>query len=169
MAPDDQPDIYLYDTKSGKKTQMTYFKGIDVGANFVDDGAKIVFVSSRLGYPNIYSKSIGDRKVQQMVYHNKNNSSCTTSGKYIVYSSKESSNEFGKGVFNLYLISTQSDSIRKLTANGKNMYPRFDESGDTISFIKYRGGKSSIGILRLNANRSFLFPLHIGKIQSIDW
>jgi len=169
MAPNDQPDVYLYDVNSGSKQRITSFSGIDVGGNFVDDGAKIVFISSRLGYPNVYAKSLGGGKVEQMVYHNKNNSSCTTHGKYIVYSSKESSNEFGRGTFNLYLISTQTDSIRKLTTSGKNMYPRFTDGGETVSFIKYQGGRSSIGILRLNANRSFLFPLHSGKIQSVDW
>jgi len=169
MAPGDQPDIYLYDVNSGSKKRITFYNGIDVGGSFVDDGAKIVFVSERLGYPNVYSKSINGRKVEQMIYHGKNNSSCTTHGKYIVYSSRETHNSFGDNVFNLYLISTQTDSIRKLTSSGKNMYPRFGNNGESISFIKYQGRQSSIGILRLNANRSFLFPLHGGKIQSIDW
>lgn len=169
MAPDDQPDVYLYDVNSGSKKRVTFYNGIDVGGNFVDDGAKIVFISERLGYPNVYSKSINGRKVEQMIYHGKNNSSCTTHGKYIVYSSRETHNSFGNNVFNLYLISTQTDSIRKLTNSGKNMYPRFGNSGESISFIKYQGQQSSIGILRLNANRSFLFPLNAGKIQSIDW
>lgn len=169
MAPDDQPDIYLYDVNSGSKKRVTFYNGVDVGGSFVDNGAKIVFISERLGYPNVYSKNINGRKVEQMIYHGKNNSSCTSHGKYIVYSSRETHNSFGHNVFNLYLISTQTDSIRKLTNSGKNMYPRFGNDGESISFIKYKGNQSSIGILRLNANRSFLFPLHTGKIQSIDW
>ena len=169
MAPDDQADIYLYDVNSGQKKRLTYFKGIDVGGNFVDDGANIVFISERLGYPNIFSKPLNGRKVSQMVYHGRNNSSCSTYGKYIVYSSRETNNPFGDNVFNLYLISTQTDSIRKLTQTGKNMYPRFGANGESIIFIKHMGKKSALGVLRLNANRSFLFPLNVGKIQSIDW
>ena len=169
MAPDDQPDIYLYDTASGSKRRLTRFNGIDVGGNFVDNGARIVFVSSRLGYPNIFSKPLNGGRVSQMVYHGKNNSSCSTYGKYIVYSSRETNRAFGDNVFNLYLISTQTDSIRKLTQSGKNMYPRFGPNGESVLFIKYMGNRSAIGVLRLNANRSFLFPLSIGKIQSIDW
>jgi len=169
MAPNDQPDIYLLDLNNGSKRRLTTFNGIDVGGNFVDNGARIVFVSSRLGYPNIFSKPLYGGRVSQMVYHGKNNSSCSTFGKYIVYSSRETNRAFGENIFNLYLISTQTDSIRKLTQTGKNMYPRFGPNGESIIFIKYMGNRSAIGVLRLNANRSFLFPLNVGKIQSIDW
>ncbi len=169
MAPNDQPDIYLFDVASGSKKRLTTYKGIDVSGNFVDNDENIVFVSERLGYPNIFQKSIGGGSVEQMIYHGKNNSSCSSFGKYIVYSSRESKNSFGKNIFNLYLISTQTDFIRKLTTNGKNMYPRFADDGETVIFIKYIGNKSALGVLRLNANKSFLFPLNAGKIQSIDW
>ena len=169
MAPDDQPDIYLYDVNSGSKRRLTSFKGIDVGGNFVDNGARVVFVSDRLGYPNIFSVSSSGGRVSQMVYHGRNNSSCSTFGKYIVYSSRETSSPYGENTFNLFLISTQTDSVRKLTASGKNLYPRFGDDGETVMFIKHRGGGTSLGVLRLNANRTFLFPLNVGKIQSMDW
>ncbi len=169
MAPNDQPDIYLLDLKSGSKKRLTTYKGIDVSGNFVDDEQKIVFISERLGYPNIFAKNINGGSVEQMVYHGKNNSSCSTSGKYIIYSSREGRNSFGKNTFNLYLISTQTDFIRKLTNGGKNLFPRFGEDAQTVLFIKYINSKSALGVLRLNANKSFLFPLKAGKIQSIDW
>ncbi len=169
MAPKDQPDIYLYDLSSGVKKRITSFRGIDVNGNFVDDDSGVVFVSDRLGYPNIFYKNLSGGKVKQMVFHGKNNSSCSTFGKYIVYSSRESMDRRGLGSFNLYLISTQTDYIRRLTQGGKNMFPRFASDGETVLFIKESGGQSNLGILRLNANKSFLFPLHGGKIQSLDW
>jgi len=169
MAPKDQPDIYLYDLNSGSKKRITKFRGIDVGGNFVDGDSAVIFVSDRLGYPNIFYKRIGGGKVEQMVFHGKNNSSCTTYDKYIVYSSRESISRGGRSTFNLYLISTQTDFIRKLTQGGKNMFPRFADDGETILYIKNSGGVSNLGILRLNENRSFLFPLREGRIQSIDW
>jgi len=169
MAPKDQPDIYLFDLTKGTRKRLTFYKGIDVSGNFVDHGKTLVFISERLGYPNIFAKPMSGGKVEQMVYHGKNNSSCSTFGKYIVYSSREGKSSFGRNTFNLYLISTQTDYIRKLTTNGKNLFPRFGEDGETILFIKYIGGKSALGVLRLNANKSFLFPLNAGRIQSIDW
>ena len=169
MAPHDQPDLYLYNTSSKQKTRLTSYSGIDVSGNFVDNDSGVVFISERLGYPNIFHKNISGGKVDQMVYHGKNNSSCTTHGKYIVYASRDKQSSFGKSTFNLYLISTQTDMIRKLTTNGKNMFPRFSSDGESLLFIKHMGKRSALGILRLNANRSFLFPLNVGKIQAIDW
>lgn len=170
MAPHDQADIFIYDLKFRQLERLTKYSGIDVNGNFIDNDKKIIFVSDRLGYPNIFSKKIGgDGSIEQMVYHGKNNNSVSAIDNYIVYSSRESNSEFGNNVFNLYLISTKTDYIRQLTASGKNLYPRFAKDKDTILFIKHFKNQSSLGVVRLNANKSFLFPLKVGKIQSIDW
>ncbi|MFK5880746.1 MAG: Tol-Pal system protein TolB [Sulfurospirillum sp.] len=169
MAPNDQADIYLYNLRYKQLDRITKYPGIDVNGNFIDNDKKIIFISDRLGYPNIFSKTIGSSGVEQMVYHGKNNNSVSALDNYIVYSSREKQSEFGGNVFNLYLISTKTDYIRQLTANGKNLYPRFAKDKDTILFIKHFKNQSSLGVIRLNANKSFLFPLKVGKIQSIDW
>ncbi len=169
MAPNDQADIYLYDLRYKQLERITKYSGIDVNGNFVDNDKKVIFISDRLGYPNIFSKTFGSSGIEQMVYHGKNNNSVSALDNYIVYSSREKRSEFGGNVFNLYLISTKTDYIRQLTANGKNLYPRFAQDKDTILFIKHFKNQSSLGVIRLNANKSFLFPLKVGKIQSIDW
>ena len=169
MAPNDQSDIYLYDTVNKKFTRVTTFSGIDVNGNFIDNDSRVVFVSDRLGYPNIFATSVDGGAVEQMVFHGKNNNSISTFKNYIVYSSRESVNEYAQKTFNLYLISTKSDYIRQLTAGGINTYPRFSSDGGSIIFIKNLDGSSAVGIIRANENRIFQFPLKIGKLQSIDW
>jgi TolB protein len=169
MAPNSQPDIYVYDLEKKYKTRITKFSGIDVGGSFVENDKKIVFVSDRLRTPNIFAKTIGQKGVERLVYHGKNNSQCTTHNNYIVYSSRESDNEFGRNAFNLYIISTESDFVRRLTTTGRNQFPKFSPDGDSILFIKHHKNKSYLGIIRLNYNKSFLFPLENGKFQSIDW
>jgi TolB protein len=104
-----------------------------------------------------------------LVYHSNNNSSATAFGNNIVYSSKDSSNELGDKSFNLYLISTKTDSLKRLTTSGVNQFPKFSTDGQTLLFIKTFGGTSSIGIIRLDYSKSFLFPLQGKRIQSIDW
>ncbi len=168
-SPQYQPDIYLYDTQSKSKVRLTNYRGIDVGAHFVEDDSKIVFVSDRLKYPNIFSKKIGSRGVQRMVFHGRNNSSVTSHKNFVVYTSRDRDNEFGTQTFNLYLMSTKSDFLKRLTSNGSNQFPKFSKDGESIIFIKNKGYKSSLGIIRLNYSKSFLFPLKSGKIQSIDW
>jgi TolB protein len=169
MAPNSQPDIYLYDIRENIKTRITKYKGIDVGGSFVENDTKVVFVSDRLKYPNIFAKKIGSKGIERLVYHGRNNSACSTYKNYIVYSSRETNNEFSRNSFNLYLISTTSDFIRRLTTTGLNQFPKFSSDGETILFIKRYKGKSYLNLTRLNYNKSFKFPLKSGKLQSIDW
>jgi len=168
MAPKGQPDIYMYNVKSKNLKRITKYGGIDVGAQFMDNKT-IVFVSDRLGNPNIFSKNLESSLVEQMVYYGKSNSACSSHGNYIVYKSRESSNAFDTNTFNLHLISTETDFIRRLTAVGVNEFPRFSIDGDAIIFIKNYKAQSSIGIIRLNHNKNYLFPLKYGKVQSMDW
>ena len=168
MARDGQPDIFTYNVKSKKYTKETSFKGIDVGGHFKGEDT-IVFISNRLGYPNVFSKKIGTKEVEQMVYYGKSNSACSAHGQYIVYKARESSNMFSQNSFNLHLISTETDFIRRLTATGINEFPEFSKDGDAILFIKNYKSQSSIGIIRLNHNKNYLFPLKYGKLQSMDW
>ena len=169
MAPDFQPDIYLYNLKNGTLKRLTTYKGIDVNGNFTQNDTKLVFVSDRLGYPNIFMKKIDGYGVQRLIYHGRNNSSCTTYKDYVAYSSRETNNAFGKNTFNIYLASTKSDFIRRLTANGVNIFPRFSNDGETLLYIKEFKNQSGLGVIRLKYNKSYIYPLYVGKIQSIDW
>lgn len=168
MAPSGQPDVFLYDVKTQGTKKLTNFGGIDVGGQFLGND-KVVFVSDRLGYPNIFSLSISSGAVEQMVYYGKSNSACSVHGKYIVYKARESSESFSGNTFNLHLASTDTDMVRRLTAVGVNEFPKFSGDGDAIIFVKNYQSQSSVGIIRINHNKNFLFPLQVGKIQSIDW
>jgi TolB protein len=168
MAPHGQPDIYLYDVGNKHLTRLTHFSGIDVNGQFLGDN-KIVFISNRLGYPNLFSKVIGSNAVNQMVFYGNSNTSCNVHGHYIAYKARETNNAFSTNTFNLHLMSTQTDFIRRLTATGVNEFPRFSQDGDAILFIKNYQHQSAVGIIRLSYNKNYLFPLKYGKIQSIDW
>lgn len=168
MAPSGQPDIYVYDVPSKKYMRVTDYDGIDVNGQFMRDG-RIVFVSNRLGYPNIFAKKPGESRLEQLVYYGKNNSACSAHNEYIVYKARETDSAFGPNTFNLHLISTKTDFIRRLTATGINEFPRFSQDGSAIIYIKNYKQQSAIGIIRLEQNKNFLFPLASGKIQSLDW
>jgi len=168
MAPKGQPDVYEYDVQNRKLQQLTKYSGIDVNAQYLADG-KIAFISNRFGYPNVFAKKIGSDAVEQMVYVGKSNSACSAHNNYIVYKARESSNAFSKNTFNLHLISTKTDFIRRLTVTGINEYPLFSRDGGTVLFVKKYKNQSSVGVIRLNQNKNYLFPLTGGDIQSIDW
>lgn len=162
LAPNGQPDIYWYDTMTKEKKRVTDYSGIDVNGQFMGNDT-IAFVSNRLGSPNIFSKKIESSAITQLVFEGKNNSSCSTYRNLLVYKTRD-----GKG-FDLHLISLNSNGVRVLTSSGENDYPRFSSDGEAVLHIKHEGSRSSLGIIRLGVNKSFSFPLHIGRIQSIDW
>lgn len=169
MAPNAQADIYELDLASHTKNRITTFNGIDVNGKYIDDESRIVFVSNRLGYANIFKKGIHSGAVSQVVYHGHNNNACDAHGDKIVYSSRESKNSFGSNAFNLYLTSSQGVDTRPLTTTGANQFPRFSPDGSIVLYIKQRGRSSSIGYINLQSHQSLLFPFSGRKIQSIDW
>lgn len=170
LAPTGDPDIFLYDIDTKDTTKLTHYKGIDVSGNFVDDDKAMVFVSDRLGYPNIFHKKLQpNAPIEQVVYHGKNNSSVSSFQNYVVYSSRETNNIFGTNTFNLYLIATNSDFIRRLTTNGINQLPRFSSDGGSIMFVKTIKNQSALGVIRLDYNKTFLFPFKGAQIQGFDW
>ncbi|UFS63326.1 Tol-Pal system protein TolB [Sulfurimonas sp. HSL-3221] len=168
MAPNGQPDIYLYDTVTKTAKRVTTYGGIDVNGQFMNDG-RVVFISNRLGYPNVFAKRPGEAKIEQLVFYGKDNSACSAHNEYVVYKSRETNDAFGPNTFNLHLISMKTDFIRRLTATGINEFPRFSDDGDAIIYIKNYKQQSAIGVIRLAQNKNFLFPLASGKIQSLDW
>lgn len=172
MAPNEQADIFLYDIPSAKLTKLTNYRGIDVSGNFIEDEKRVMFISDRLGYPNVFAISVegeANGSLEQMVFHGRNNNAANAFGEYIVYSSRETNEDFGRNTFNLYLVSTKSDFIRRLSANGINQLPRFSKDGETIMYVKHESNQSALGIIRLNYNKTLLFPLRGGIIQSMDW
>lgn len=168
MAPKGQPDIYEFDVATKTSKKLTHYSGIDVNAQYMGNES-IAFISNRLGYPNVFSKHISDRGAEPMVYVGKSNSACTAFGNYIIYKARESAKAFEKNTFNLHLISTKTDFIRRLTITGVNEHPLFSRDGGTVLFVKKYKNQNSIGVIRLAQNKSYIFPLKGGAIQSIDW
>ncbi|MDR0664632.1 MAG: Tol-Pal system protein TolB [Helicobacteraceae bacterium] len=171
MARDDQPDVFEFDVSAKKLRRLTNFRGIDVNGHYIDDEGAFVFVTDRLGYPEIFYASMKNPEAaMQYVFKGRNNNYVTTWKHYAVFVSRDTDSEFAQNTFNLYLVSTKSNYIRQLTTTGKNNFPRFSNSGDTILHTKEirRGKESALAIIRLPYNKSFLFPLE-GSIQAIDW
>ncbi|MCX6073269.1 MAG: Tol-Pal system protein TolB [Campylobacterales bacterium] len=162
LAPSGQPDIYWYDTSTKEKKRLTEYSGIDVNGQFMGNDT-MAFVSDRFGKPNIFSMKIGNSAISQLVFEGKNNSTFSAYRNLLVYKTRD---EQG---FDLHLISLNSNGTRVLTSSGNNDTPRFSYDGEAILHIKQESSRSSLGIIRLGLNKSFSFPLHVGKIQSIDW
>ena len=164
LAYNGMPDIYLL--KDDKLIKITDYSGIDVSGRFWK--GKIVFVSNRFGTPYIFQKDLKTGEVRRILYHGKNQVGVDTYKNYMVISSRETDNAFGKNTFNLFLVNANDDSLKRLTFVGQNMFPHFSIDGNTIMFIKRENFSSKIGIIRLNENKIFYYKLP-KQLQSFDW
>ena len=171
LSPTALSDLYIFNTKSKNLRRLTNYSGIDVDGKFVNDEKEIIFVSDRLGYPNIFMMRLDGGGTEQVVLHGRNNSAITSNGKYAVYTSRETNNEFGGNTFNLYLISLApgSNYIRRLTASGRNQMPKYSSDGGSIMYLKHYKNQSALGIIRIDYNANYFFPLNNIKIQAFDW
>ena len=167
LAIDDQPDIYLYNTKTKRLKQITKFVGIDVNGQFYDKN-KIIFISDRLGYPNVYEKNLDTGIVKKVIYHGRNHISVSANKDKLVLSSRETNKAFDNNTFNLLLVNKNTNLVKRLTFGGKNMMPVFSYDGTTILFIKEYKFNSKLGIIRVNENKIFYFKIN-RKIQSFDF
>ena len=162
MAPSSQPDIYLY--QPGSLKRLTNFSGIDVGGKFANKEQNVVFVSNRLGNPNIYKMNIDGSNVVKIVHHGTNNGSVDAYDTQVIYSSKENSR-----TYNIYLTDINGEQTRPLTSGGINQFPRFSYDGKVLMYIKRTPSGNSIGFINISANIGEIFNLGIDRIQSIDW
>jgi len=167
LAPAGQPDVYEYDVTNKKLTKITKYKGIDVNGKFWGND-KVVFVSDRYGMPMIFSKDINNKRIQRVLYHGKNQVGVDAYKDYLVISTRETSHQFSSNTFNLFLVNKKDDSLKRLTFKGQNSYPNFSVDGNSIMFIKRENFYSKIGIIRLNENKVFYYPLP-KILQSLDW
>ena len=167
LAPNDQPDIYKYNTNTKSLTRITKFNGIDVNGQFYGDNS-VVFISNRLGYPNVYQKNLDTNKVSKLIDYGKNHISVAVNNDKVVVSTRESNKAFDRNTFNLLLLNKNNSAVKRLTFSGKNMLPSFSSDGGTIIFIKEYKFNSSLGIERLDENKVFYIRIS-RKIQSFDF
>jgi TolB protein len=166
LAPEGQPDVYEYDISNKKLTRITKYNGIDVNGKFW--GERIVFVSDRYGQPMVFSKNLNNNTVERVLYHGKNQIGVDAYKNYLVIGTRETSNAFSNNTFNLFLVNKNDDSLKRLTFKGQNSYPNFSVDGNSIMFIKRENFYSKIGIIRLDENKVFYYPLP-KILQSYDW
>ncbi|WP_457560533.1 Tol-Pal system protein TolB [Caminibacter sp.] len=167
LAPTGQPDVYMLDLKTKKLTRITNYPGIDVNGKFWGKD-KIVFISDRYGIPYVFSKNLLTGAVTRVLYHGKNQVGVDAYKNLLVISSRETNNAFKPNTFNLFLVNSEDDSLRRLTMTGQNMFPNFSVDGTSIMFIKRENFFSKIGIIRLGENKIFYYKLN-KILQSFDW
>lgn len=163
MAPQGQPDIYLFDRTKDKLDKLTTFYGIDIAGGFLNDD-NIAFISERLGTPAIYSASL--KQVSMALPLNlrgKNQTAFATSSRYIAYITQE------KGSSSLHLALNNGELVKTFSRGANNLFPRISSTEDALMYVRHTNKLSALVITKIATGEEFMFDTKGLKIQSLDW
>lgn len=162
MAPEGQPEIFLYDQKLKGLQQLTSFIGMDIAAGFLGKNG-IAFISDRLGTPQIFHSEMNATASALPFGFKGKQTSFITSPHYILYAV-----EAGGGT-SFQLADLKGNHLKSVVAIGNNLFARLAPSEDAVLFLRHKDKKSSIVINKLVSGEEFSFTIDGLKIQSLDW
>ncbi len=153
-------DLFLYDTKSGKRWLISYRQGINSGAVFLHDRKHLLLTVSQSGSPDIF-KMTEDGKSLTRITNGPGGSmnvepDISPDGTKIAFSSDRSGNPM------IYTMGANGEGVKRLTFAGKyNASPAWSPDGKKIAFAGFNEGNFDIYIV--NADGSNLKRLTQAK------
>ncbi len=153
--------IYIQDLATGKRRQVTHFKGVNSSPAWSPDGKKLALVLSKSGNPEIYISDLATGKLSQITHHFSIDTepAWMPDGQSIIFTS----NRGGSAQIYEQTIATKGNGLyaasgepRRLTFTGKfNARGKVFPDGRSIALV-HKGEASNdfnIGILNLESGR----------------
>lgn len=142
-------EIYVQDLRSGQRTQMAAFPGINGAPSWSPDGSKLALTLSRDGNPEIYVMNLANKELQRITQSPAIDTEPVWSpdGSSLVFTSDRG------GGPQLYQVPASGGSAKRLTFEGNyNTSADFDPEGRSLTFIhRESGGKYRVAVLDLKS------------------
>ncbi len=166
IDPSGNPDIYLI--RNGKVVKsLVKGWGIDISPSFNRDGDKMVFVSSRLGSPQIFLLDLNNNRIIRISYEGNYNTAASISpdGRFVAYTRMI---EKGHRIF-LYDLKTGEE--KQLTFGpGNDEHPTWGPDSFFLAFTSNRSGKYKIYITTRLGNKPIAIHQSVeGEVISPSW
>ncbi|WP_051206191.1 Tol-Pal system beta propeller repeat protein TolB [Oceanospirillum maris] len=145
-----RPGIFLQNVYTGKRRQLTAFRGLNGAPAWSPDGKKLAVVLSKDGNPEIYEVDLTSYKVKRLTQHYaiETEPEWSPDGKHILFTSSRSG---GPQIYQLNLISGETE---RLTFEGSyNARARYSPDGTEIYFVHRSNGIFHIAAQELANNR----------------
>lgn len=139
--------IYIQNTVSGARHQLSSFPGINGAPSWSPDGRRLALVLSKSGTPNIYVMNIANRQLKQLThdYYINTEPAWSPDGRTLIYTSNRS------GGPQIYQINLNDGSSNRVTYDGDyNARASFTPDGSHIAMIHRVGGIYKIALLDLD-------------------
>ncbi|MEM1231125.1 MAG: Tol-Pal system beta propeller repeat protein TolB [Pseudomonadota bacterium] len=129
--------IILQDLATGRRQQLTNFKGINGSPVFSPDGKQLAMVLSRDGNPELYLMNLSDRRLRRLTQHPAIDTepSFSPDGKHLIFTSDRG------GRPQIYQLELASNFIERLTFQGDyNARARMLADGQRLILVHQRQG-----------------------------
>jgi len=138
-----RPAIFVQEIASGKRAQVTNYKGLNGAPSWSPDDKHLAMVLSKEGNPNIYTLELATGKVRKITKHFAIDTEPNWSidGKSIIFTSNRG------GSPQIYQVGVASKRVERLTFEGDyNARPRVSPDGKSLVMVHRRNGVFHIAL-----------------------
>ncbi|MFT6915877.1 MAG: TolB protein [Motiliproteus sp.] len=145
-----RPAIYIQNLQTGKREQVTRFRGLNGAPAWSPDGKKLALTLSKDGNPEIYTLDLGSRKLTRITNHYGIDTEATWSvdGKSILFTSDRG------GPPQIYQQNLASGWVERLTFEGNyNAKAHLTHDGRHLVMVHRSNGVFNIAVQDLKTGR----------------
>ncbi len=145
-----RPGVFIQNVYTGKRRQLTAFKGLNGAPAWSPDGEKLAVVLSKDGNPELYVIDLNTYKMKRLTRHYgiDTEPEWSPDGTKIMFTSSRSG---GPQIYQLDLVSGETE--RLTFEGGYNARARFSPDGTEIYFVHQKDGIFHIAAQELANNR----------------
>lgn len=162
------PDLFMYEVKSGRRWLVSYRDGINSGANFMNSSKELLVTLSMGKTADIYRMSVDGKSIKQITQGPGTamnvEPAVSPDGSKIAFSSDRS----GKPM--IYVMNTDGSNVKRLTFAGHyNSTPTWSPDSKKIAFAGVDRDKDAFDIFVINVDGSGLQRLTSARKNSGKW
>lgn len=132
-----RPAIYIMEMATGRKTQMTHFRGLNGAPSFSPDGTQLAMVLSKDGMPDIYVMTIANKRLRRITsdHYIDTEPNWNADGSGVIFTSNRG------GSPQIYQINLSNGRPERLTFEGDyNARPRVSPDGKSLVVVHRQSG-----------------------------
>jgi TolB protein len=162
------PDLYMYEVKSGRRWLVSYREGMNSGANFLRNSRELLLTLSMGKTADIFRMSADGKSIKQLTQGPGTamnvEPAISPDGSKIAFSSDRS----GKPM--IYVMNADGSGARRLTFAGNyNSTPSWSPDGTKLAFAGVDKEKDAFDIFVINTDGSGLQRLTSSRKSSGKW
>ncbi len=162
-------EVFIYDIKTRRFTQITRNYAIDTEPTWMPDGSAILFTSDRGGSPQIYSISVNKYGVsgrpRRLTFDGSYNARAIVSndGRYVAFVHRI------EGNFRIATIELGSNSMRILTESSLDESPSFAPNSTMILYATIHKNRGVLAAVSVDGRAQQRLSLSYGDVKEPVW